>query len=123
MNNSVSIGKKTVIEQVYEGDQTHDAIRQLTLELTEICSKLRGKKKEVKILADLTKIGNTTTGSRRALVESLEDVDYDKVALFGGGTYIKHLANFIIQASGRLKKVKVFNTRKEALKWLKEKQL
>jgi hypothetical protein len=45
-------------------------------------------------------------------------LEYDRIALFGGSSYLRHLSNFVIKASGRSKRVKVFKEKKDARKWL-----
>jgi hypothetical protein len=122
MGSSISISKKGIIEQVYEGDQTYNSIRDSADELTEKIEELKKKNKDIKVLLDQTNIGKTTTGARRASVEALKHMDYEKIALFGGNSYIRHLSNFVIQASGKSKKVKVFVEKKDAKDWLKKKE-
>lgn len=122
MPNNTSIGKKGTIEQIYEGDQTYGSVKQSSEELSEKAEELRKKNKNVYILIDLSGMGKTTAGSRRASVELLKHVDFDKIALFGGSAYVRHLVGFVVSASGKSKKVKVFKEKKQAKNWLKKKE-
>lgn len=121
MVNTVSITKNGIILEIFEGDQSYDTVQQTTDKLSEKIEEVKKKGKEAKVLIDLTGIGSTNAGSRKASVGALRNLDYDKIALFGGSNYVRHLSNFVIKASGRSKKAKVFKEKKEAMKWLEKK--
>ena len=121
MPNSVSAKRKEILEIVYEGDQTYNTVNTTTTELGKVCTDYENQKRKFKILADISGLGYTNIGSRRALVEVVKNLEYEKIAFFGGNIYSRHLVDFVIQASGRMKKAKVFETKNDALNWLKEK--
>ena len=57
----------------------------------------------------------TTADKIKAVAEK---PGYKKVAIFGPSVVLKTITNFIITASG-VKNMRIFNSEKEALKWLK----
>ena len=58
-------------------------------------------------------------GVAKNISEWREKVNFEKAAVFGGDAIRKTITSFVITASG-LKKVKVFETKEEAVKWLKK---
>jgi hypothetical protein len=52
-------------------------------------------------------------------VEFLKTLDFDKTAIFGTSVFTKHLVNFIIMAAGKSANVRYFNTKDEALEWVR----
>lgn len=80
-----------------------------------------------RILIDMTNIAATagirsskfrkrTAGQAKDLIE---EPGFKKAALFGGKMMHRTIASFIITASG-IKNIKMFKTKEEALKWLKD---
>jgi UDP-N-acetylmuramyl pentapeptide synthase len=120
MPNKVFLNKNEYIEIIYEGDQTSETVNNVVDETLKIISILKKQNKPVKIINDLSKLGGSSMGARKTSAETLEKVKYDKVALFGANLFMKYLAILIIKASGMGEKVKYFDTREEAEKWLAE---
>ena len=118
MKNEVFLNNSGLIEQIYVGDQTGQTVTQLADKTKEIIQLLLTNKKPVIILVDLSKLGKSTSDSRKAALEALKNIHYDKVALFGLNSYTKYISSFIIAASGNSSKVKLFDTKQEAKKWL-----
>jgi len=74
------------------------------------------------VLIDMTKTGRPTYEARKLHANNIKlhsDL-FKKAALYGASALNKVMANFIIKASGKGKKVKYFNTKDEAIKWLKQ---
>jgi len=51
--------------------------------------------------------------------DTTQNIGYEKIAVVGRGVLINTIASFMFVASG-IKNAKIFNTEKEALKWLKQ---
>ena len=81
-------------------------------------ARLRRKKRAVYILNSLAGIGKSTAGSRQAASEALRLQVYDRVALYGANVFFKYLSNLIVLATGMMGKVKYFETKNEAERWL-----
>lgn len=58
---------------------------------------------------------------RAQALYNLSRLKYDKMAVFGIKTvYLKYMARFVIAGIGKSKKIKIFGTKKDAERWLKE---
>jgi len=120
MPNQVFISSDGFIHHVYEGDQTFEILQKDVEMIFELIRHLRQDKRPVRVLGDYTRIGYADSSARKAASEALKDADYDKAALFGTNIFHTVAANLIIIASGRSKKVKVFQSKEKAVKWLKK---
>jgi len=120
MPNKVYLGEDGIIHHVYDGDQTYSILQKDVEKIIDLLKQRRLEKKPAKVLGDYTKIGKADSSARQAASEALKNADYDKLALFGTNIFHTVAANLIIIASGKSKKVKVFQTREKAIKWLSE---
>ena len=99
-----------------EGD-----IYELIKEAREAIEKLSGK---AKILIDISgatvfrsaQFRKKTAGQLRDIAEN---IGFKRAAMFGGGLIRRTIASFVIVASG-VKKMRIFETKEEAVKWLKQ---
>jgi hypothetical protein len=78
---------------------------------------------EAKIIVDMTNSSLIySSGFRKKSANKIKELfersKFKKIALFGGNTMIRTTASFILVASG-VSKIKIFNTKEKALKWLK----
>jgi len=85
---------------------------------------LKGFARKGKVLIDMSTSSVIRSSQfRRVTVEKVKEVvmnsGLEKAAIFGGGIVLKTIAFFIVMASG-MQNVKIFNTSKEALEWLKQ---
>jgi len=119
MSNKAYISEEGIIYNIFEGDQTEHTVHAVTYENRKFSEKLREAGRKVIILTDLSQLGASTAGSRKAATEALQKMDYDKVALFGANRFMKHLANLILFGSGMGEKARYFDTREQAEEWLK----
>lgn len=116
---TVFLDKAGIVNVLLEGKQTYQAIRHASDEMDALSSKLRREGKPVYVLVDISKMGGHDSGARREGYERLFTIYYDKFAMFGGGLFLKSVANLVVKATKLGNKVKVFNTREEAIRWLK----
>lgn len=74
------------------------------------------------VLIDMTKTGRPSSEARKVHAMNIknENEKFKKAAFFGATVMNRVLANFIIKASGRGDKVRYFNTKEEAIVWLKK---
>ncbi|MBI3283103.1 STAS/SEC14 domain-containing protein [Candidatus Curtissbacteria bacterium] len=120
MPNQVFLDQDGFIHNIYQGDQTRESVEAVVNKNNQLVAKLRQQNRPVLVLADLTQLGQSSLGSRQASAEALKNEDFDKVALFGANIFMKHVGNFIITASGQDQRAKMFNTKDEAIGWLKK---
>lgn len=79
--------------------------------------------KKYKMFFDLSKMGNLRSGfsssSRKIGVRIALNEQIEKVAVLQPSVFFKVIINFIINASGRGKIMKLFSDEEKALSWLK----
>lgn len=119
MSNIVSIDASGYLRQAYRGDQTDQTMSETLAELYKLANKLRKAGKEVYGVVDLSALGNMTPSARKMATEAVRNFPYDKAAIFGGSTFNKSLVSLVLLAAGKSRKIKMFVTEAEALKWLK----
>ncbi|MEW6468729.1 MAG: hypothetical protein AB1458_07380 [Bacteroidota bacterium] len=119
MQNRVYIGQDGFIYHEYVGDQSYDIIQNDIRQILSLIRQLRSERRPVLVLGDYSRIGYADSSARKAASEALKDADYDKVALFGTNLFHTMAANLIIIASGKGKKVKVFQSKEKAVRWLR----
>lgn len=119
MNNKVFINKHGIVEIKVCGDQTVASVQVMGDEAVRLAAALRDKKQPALILDNLLEIGSVPVQARRRVAELVKSSAYDKLAMLGTGTLLKLGANLILQASGRGKYVRYFDSRTAAITWLK----
>lgn len=117
MKSKVYLGDDGIIRVISIGNQTPEEATEVRKAVLELGKKVPGK---IKVLNDLSKMGESLPGSRTETVKSIKLEEVGKVASFGGSRTTQIMASFIIKASGMSKKVRYFKTEADALKWLKE---
>lgn len=119
MSHHVFLNEDGFLEQVYIGDQTGEGVDRAIAIATNIIEQLQKDGKPVLIIVDSSKLGKLSTPTRKSSVEALRSIYYDKVAIFGANAFSKAMVNLIIHASGKRRKVRIFDNRSAAEKWLK----
>jgi hypothetical protein len=108
------------IEVIIEGDQTYMSFENLKGDAGDILEELQKAGKRRLGLMDITKQGNYTADTNKAAMEILESLNYEKLAIFGGGKFLNEVSKAIILAMGKTANTKIFASREEAIAWLKE---
>lgn len=122
--NKVWIDKQEIVHMKIVRLVDEKDLSDLIGDLREI---LRGFSDKPKILVDVENIEDRSLISsslfrRGAVLQAknfIQDVGFKKVAVFGTGIEDRTVASFVISAI-RIKNIKVFVTKEEALKWLRE---
>jgi len=121
--NKVWLGEDGII-YVETSILTEETTPKLISDLKEKLETIQNKE-ERKVLVDLSAINSyvTTSSFRRDTVDRIknvaEKVGFYKTAVFGGNTFIRTIASFML-AYLRKENVKIFKSKEEALKWLEE---
>ncbi|MDE2021779.1 MAG: STAS/SEC14 domain-containing protein [Patescibacteria group bacterium] len=76
------------------------------------------RKEADKVLIDIRRSSNFSSAARKRWVEFLRNPGIKKTAIFGGNTFVRTLAVFVIGAS-KMGNIKFFATEQEALEWLR----
>jgi hypothetical protein len=109
------------VEFVMEGDQTYESVKKTVDESLIVNDLLRSQGKPIRTIVDISKMGKTDYGARRAGAEGLKEVTYDRLAVIAAKSSVqKSLANFVIGVTGKRENTKYFDSREEALKWLSQ---
>ena len=74
---------------------------------------------KMKMLIDINKAGQLSSGARKIGRETLEDEKVGKVALFGLHPVARVIASFVMGVT-RKKDMRFFKTKEQALEWLKQ---
>lgn len=118
MSNTISPRPDGILLSVYQPEQTYETIKDVSERTRVEIERLRAQGKPVRILIDISQVKTQDIGARKAALEGITSLEFDKMAVFGAGLFIKHVAGFVIQAAGKSEMVKYFDTEKEATEWL-----
>lgn len=118
MANRVFINSEGFVEVTVDGDQTGQTFRQSSNDAQPFIHQLRKQKKPVLGLIDLSHKGKYTPESNKAAMQLLEDMDYDRIAMYGAEYVLKEVTELIILAMGRKDTTKLFGKREDAVAWL-----
>lgn len=117
--NKVRLTNEGIVEIFVRGDQTVVSVHEMGEEAMRLCREQRSSHLPALILDNLIAIGTVPPEARQQVAQLIKSSDFDKLAMLGSGSLIKIGANLILQATGRAKRVKYFDSREQALVWLK----
>ena len=117
--NRVYLGEDGFIHDDHVGDQDHESVTRVMDESVQIAAKLRETGRPVFVVADISRMGSSSPGSRRAARDALDLQVYDKCAITGGSLFLRHLSNFISMASKRSADIRWVATQEDAAAWLR----
>jgi hypothetical protein len=117
MPNHLSV-EDDVISLIFEGDQTEAAFIGIAQETEMLVNEAKAAGRPANVLVNVKKVGKVTLAVRQLAAGRLRKWPLHRVAIFGANTYLRHLTNLVIMATGN-RGTKVFNTEKEARAWLK----
>lgn len=119
--NKVFINEDDIIVAIVHGDQDAHSINMMFDSSIELCDKLRAEGKPIIVLDDLLLMGAVPPEGRRAVVEHLKNMSYDRFAFLSKDKVTRVGANLILQATGKASKIKFFDDADEANTWLTSK--
>jgi hypothetical protein len=67
---------------------------------------------------DFTQDLGFDAGTNKAVLKALEEIEYDRIALFGENVVLAEVTRAVVAALGKDDRTKVFKSRDEALAWL-----
>ena len=120
--NRVRLGQEDIIYMEIFGD-VNENVFEIFEEAIEMAKRFSGKTKA--LLSFEKPLASLEGGSerRKKLVEmtkkAYKDPGFEKLAICGLSTLIRIAAYFVVKAT-KLDNIRVFESKKEALKWLKE---
>lgn len=120
MTNKAYIDDEGIICEAYEGVEDGPSIQDMVAQTTPLIEQIKGRKLPVRILVDLTSMRSISLHGRQAASEALKTWHYQKIAVYGANLYMRHIANLILLATNKGRKVKLFPSQAAARAWLKE---
>lgn len=117
--NKVFLNDHGMLELVFYGNQPAEKVRQMLAEEDVIIAQLTREGKPVNVLANAEQVGKMTSDGRKLAVQYVKAQPFRRIAVYGGGTFMRTVASMVIRALGR-RDIRVFGTREPALKWLLE---
>jgi hypothetical protein len=121
MANQVYTDPAGYIRQIYVGNQDVTTISQ-TIEHTMTIVRQHQSEhpdKPLRFLIDMRAIGDQDLSARRAGGKALKNLPYDKIAIFGLNSFMRHVANLVITSARKQDHVKQFKDEAGAVAWLK----
>lgn len=119
MANSVVLGDDGIILIKVEGDQTEESVNVMGRQVEACLAKLAEQNKPGLVIDDITKLGATNIPARQTVAMYARTLPYKKLAMLGdGNTAMRVGTNLLLKAIGMGSKVKYFEDRAEATKWL-----
>lgn len=121
MQNQIIFEEDTgILNSIYHGNQTAESIDAIAEAAVPLITKLRAKKRKVLILINSIDIKSQTAEARKAALDQLNFLDYDKIAIFGAAQFIRTIISFLISVARKKNKIRYFETEAEARAWLLE---
>lgn len=116
--NKVFLNDQGLVEQVFGKRQTFRTIMATAAKLMVIVDSLPKARKNVDVLVDMAKVSSVTPDAMLAVMETMKTDHKGRAAVFGGSKIINGLASILISAAKKDKRIRIFETRAEALRWL-----
>lgn len=118
MANRTFLADDGIIWEVYEGDQDAQSVAETIAQTETILNQQLALRKTILIIVDTSAIGSHTLGARKVAAATMKRWHYDKIALFGQSTYLRHVVNLIALATGHQHNVRYFSSEQAARHWL-----
>jgi len=116
--NSVSLQPEGYISVKLVGRQDFMSMEQVAKQCKELTDQIKLQDKPVLGLVDFSQDQGFNTGTNKAVMKALEEIEYDRIAMFGANAMLGEVTKTVIAALGKADRTKVFGTREEALAWL-----
>ena len=118
MSNRVYLNSDGIIEIEVIGDQTVPSVEAMGRQTDSFITQLKAVGKPCLILDNLLQIGKVGPEARREVVDVASRLDFDRAAMLGQGGMMRFGANLMLRATGRAYKMRYFDRREDAVKWL-----
>ncbi len=120
MANRAYLGDDEILYSVYDGELDGIAVQTILEQAWPLIQELTKNQKPVLALADLNGITHVSLSARKYAGKALSQWPFDKVALWGGSVYLRHIARLVAMATDRSHTVKTFTDVEKAKEWLLE---
>ena len=114
------------IEQHFVGSQTPQEVHKAIADLKRITRRLHKEGKPVLILVDVNRVTKIDLGpkmlkARVAGMKAMRSIEYKRAAVYGPLT-VQVLVNTLALVAGVRDKIRVFDSRIDAVRWLRSKK-
>lgn len=116
--NEVHIIENDIVEIIYHGEQNAEAVNELNKAVLLIAKEYKEKNKKLLLLGCMEDIQSTTSLARRNSSEAINNLPFEKAAVYGASVFIKYLSKLVLFATGKANVVQFFDNRQQAIKWL-----
>jgi hypothetical protein len=115
----VFINSQGIVEVQVVGILTYALVMTIGEEIKQHLQTAAEQHKPCVVLNDLTQLGMIDSSARRAVIQLAHTLPYKKaVMLSDGSPMVRYPMKYLLQAIGMRKKIKYFENRDEAVKWL-----
>lgn len=119
MPNRVFLREDKIIHQILGKDNNAKALQEDLEILLQLQEELKAQRIPLKILLDSTHVTTSDSETRKQGVHNLDQLNYKKIAIYGPNAYVRYMINFVLFATGKKKRIRIFETMEQALEWLK----
>lgn len=117
-SNSVAMHTEGYALVTLVGKQDYMTMDKLAKQCIKLGDQLKVEGKPLLGLVDFSRDPNFTPGTNKAVMQALEEIPYDRIAMFGENKLLGEVTRAVISALGKSDRTKVFRTREEAVAWL-----
>ena len=110
------LGKDNILYGTVVGEQSEELAIAIKETIDRLVNMVEGR---MRMLLDINRAGQVSSGARKIGKETLEDEKVGKVAFVGLHPVARVIASFVIGVS-RKKDMRFFRKKEEALAWLKK---
>lgn len=119
-NNQIYLDDNGFIFVQWSGDQDGRDVKEVVEKIWKIIKKLQKEQKDIYILNDAIDAPGASLYARLQGANALVQLPFKKDAFYGGSYYISQMLNFMIRALNKQAMIRVFDSREEAVEWLKK---
>lgn len=116
-NNSLQILPDGILELTQKGFQTKESIVQFQAKIDDLTANMHAENKKVLILVDVSGVTGQEPEVLAMARERLKG-KFDALALVGTTSTVQMIINWLLHAIGDDARIRSFNDRTEATKWL-----
>jgi hypothetical protein len=126
-NTKIFINPSGFIEQHYSGILEPEEILESLKQLHRFSKKFQNDNQPVLILEDVSKLkkmefmSSKMAGVRKAAATTVKDIDFERGAVYGP-LRVQVIVSALALVAGKLDKIRVFDNRISAIKWLLSKK-
>lgn len=117
----IFLDTEDIIVHQFAGDLSEKDIQESISEGELLAKVLHAAGKPVNVLVDVSRVGKIPLNSEKIGLDALKNRDFGKITIVGGGIIFKNLVKAFTAVLGIGNKLKHFDSKTDARKWLLEK--